>query len=77
MRKILKRLQLKISPPWKRKQSTPRGTKSPTQNKPKEKHAATHINQANKDLEKLKNKHTETTELLKLKILQKESVQNI
>ena len=28
----------------------------------------------NKDLEELKNKHTETTQLLKLKILQKESV---
>jgi len=29
MRKFLKRLQLKISPTWKRKQSSPRGTKSP------------------------------------------------
>ena len=28
----------------------------------------------NKDLEELKNKHTETTQLLKLKILQKESI---
>ena len=28
----------------------------------------------NKDLEELKNKHTETTQLLKLRILQKESV---
>ena len=28
----------------------------------------------NKDLEKLKNKHTETTQLLKLKILWKESI---
>ena len=28
----------------------------------------------NKDIEELKNKHTETTQLLKLKILQKESV---
>ena len=28
----------------------------------------------NKDLEELKNKHTETTQLLKLKIPQKESV---
>ena len=28
----------------------------------------------NKELEKLKNKHTETTLLLKLKILQKESI---
>ena len=29
---------------------------------------------SNKDIEELKNKHTETTPLLKLKILQKESV---
>ena len=28
----------------------------------------------NKDVEELKNKHTETTQLLKLKILQKESI---
>ena len=28
----------------------------------------------NKDLEELKNKHSETTQLLKLKILQKESI---
>ena len=28
----------------------------------------------NKDLEELKNKHKETTQLLKLKILQKESI---
>ena len=28
----------------------------------------------NKDLEELKNKHTETTQLLKLKIFQKESI---
>ena len=28
----------------------------------------------NKDLEELKNKHTETTQLLKIKILQKESI---
>ena len=28
----------------------------------------------NKDLEELKNKHTETTQLLKLKILQKKSI---
>ena len=28
----------------------------------------------NKDLEELKNKHTETTQLLKLKILYKESI---
>ena len=31
-------------------------------------------NQFNKDLEELKNKHAETTQLLKLKILEKESI---
>ena len=41
-------------------QSSPRGTKSPIQDKPKEKHAKTHTNQTNKDLEELKNKHTKT-----------------
>ena len=30
-------------------QSNPRGTKSPLQDKPKEKHAKTHTNQTNKD----------------------------
>ena len=30
-------------------QSSPRGTKSPIQNKPKEKHAQTYTNQTNKD----------------------------
>ena len=40
MRKFLKRLQLKISPTWKRKQSSPRGIESPIQDKPKEKHAS-------------------------------------
>ena len=30
-------------------QSSPRGTKSPIQDKPKEKHAKTHANQTNKD----------------------------
>ena len=30
-------------------QSSPRGTKSPTQDKPKEKHTKTHTNQSNKD----------------------------
>ena len=39
MRKLLKRLELKISPTWKRVcQSSPRGAKSPIQDKPKEKH---------------------------------------
>ena len=42
-------------PPWKRKQSGPRGKKDiqdilyPIQDKPKEKHAKTHTNQTNKD----------------------------
>ena len=49
MRQFFKRLQLKISPTWKRKQATPRGTESPTWNKPKEKYAKTHTNQTNKD----------------------------
>ena len=40
MRKFLKRLQFKISPTWKKKQPiNPRGTKSPIQDKPKEKQA--------------------------------------
>ena len=30
-------------------QSSPRGTKSPIQDKPKEKHTKTHTNQTNKD----------------------------
>ena len=42
MRKFLKRLYLKISPTWKRKQSIKsRGTKSPIQDKLKEKHTKT------------------------------------
>ena len=53
MRKFLKRLQLKISPTWKRKQSTSsKGTESPTQDKPillKENHTRTNNNQTNKD----------------------------
>ena len=48
MRKFLKRLSLKISPTWKRKQSI-KGTKSPIQDKPKEKHVKAHTNQTNKD----------------------------
>ena len=40
----------KISPTWKRKeQSRPRGTKSPIQDKTKEKHTKAHTNQTNKD----------------------------
>ena len=53
MRKFLKRLQLKISPTWKRKQSSPRCTKSPKQDKPKEKHNKTHTS-----LTKTKHKKT-------------------
>ena len=53
MRKFLKRLQLKISPTWKgNSQSSPRGTKSPIQDKPKEKQDKTHTNQTNKDKHK-------------------------
>ena len=36
-------------------QSSPRGTKSPIQNEPKEKHAKTHTNQTNKDKTQRKN----------------------
>ena len=52
MRKFMKRLQLKISPTWKRKQSIK--SKSPIQDKPKEKHKA-HTNQTNKDQTQRKN----------------------
>ena len=49
MGKFLKRLYLKISPNGKgNSQSSPRGTKSPIQDKHKEKHAKTHTNQTNK-----------------------------
>ena len=50
MRKFLKRLYLKIFPTWKRVcQSSPRGAKSPIQDKSMEKHVKTHTNQSNKD----------------------------
>ena len=49
IRKICKRLQLKISPTWKRKQSSPRGTNSHIQDKPNEKYAKTDGDQTNKD----------------------------
>ena len=50
MRKFLKRLQLKSIPTWKgNSQPSPRGTKGPKQDKPKEKLAKTHANQTNKD----------------------------
>ena len=45
MRKFLKRLQLKISPTWKSKYSSPRGRKGPLQDKPKKKNTKTHTNQ--------------------------------
>ena len=48
MRKFQKRLQLKISQ-RREGNSQSRGTKSPIQNKPKEKHTKTHTNQGNKD----------------------------
>ena len=56
MRKFLKRLQLKISPTWKRKQATPRGTKSPIQEKQRVfLLGETHTNQTNKDQAQRKN----------------------
>ena len=46
MRQFFKRLQLKISPTWKgNSQSSPRGSRSPIQNKPKDKDSKTHTNQ--------------------------------
>ena len=48
MRKFLNRLWLNIFPTWKRKQSSPRGTKSPIQDKPKEEFAKNHTNQTTK-----------------------------
>ena len=39
---------------------SPRVARSTIQDKPKEKHIKTHTSQTNKDLEELKNKHTET-----------------
>ena len=47
--KIFEEIRVEISPTWKRKQSNPRGTKSPIQDKFKEKHAKAHTNQTNKD----------------------------
>ena len=41
--------EMKFSQTWKGKQSSPRGTKSPIQDKPKEKHAKIHTTQTNKD----------------------------
>ena len=56
MRRFLKRLQLKISPTWKRKQSIKsKRHKTPIKDKPKEKHAKTHTNQTNKDNTQRKN----------------------
>ena len=55
MRRFLKRLQLKNSPTWKRKQSSPRGGTSPILDKPKEKHTKAHTNQTNKDQTQIKN----------------------
>ena len=58
MRKILKRLELKISPKEVgegNSQSNPRGPKSPIQDKPKEKQTMTHTNQTNKDYTQSKN----------------------
>ena len=48
--KIFEEIIVETSPTWKRNsQSRARGTKSPIQDKPKEKHAKTHTNQSNKD----------------------------
>ena len=49
MKKFLKRLWLKVSPTWKKNESSPRGAKCPIQDKLKEKQAKTHTKQANKD----------------------------
>ena len=49
MRKVLQRLQLKIPQHGKgNSQSSPRDTKSPVQDKPKEKNAKTHTDQTDK-----------------------------
>ena len=54
--KILEEIIVETSPTWKRNsQSRARGTKSPIQDKPKEKHAKTHTNQSNKDQTQRKN----------------------
>ena len=48
--KIFEEAIVENSPTWKgNSQLSPRGTKSPIQVKPKEKHAKTHTNQTNKD----------------------------
>ena len=48
-KKNFKRLQLKTSLLWERKQSSPESEESPIQDKSKEKHAKTHINQTIKN----------------------------
>ena len=52
MRKFLKEIIVENFPNIEKgnSQSTQRGTKSPIQDKPKEKHAKTHTNQTNKRL---------------------------
>ena len=47
-KKIFEEIIVEKFPNWK-SQSSPRGTKSPIQDKPKEKHAKTHTHQTNKD----------------------------
>ena len=47
--KILEEIIAENFPNMKRKQSSPRGTKSAIQDKPNEKHAKTHTNQTKKD----------------------------
>jgi len=47
--KIFEEIIVENFPNMEGSQSSPRGTKSPIQDKPKEKHAKTHINQTNKN----------------------------
>ena len=47
--KIFEEIIVETFPNMVKSQSSPRGTKSPIQDKPKEKHAKTHTNQTNKD----------------------------
>ena len=47
--KIFEEIRVENFPIWKRKESSPRGTKSPIQDKTKKKHAKMHTNQTNKD----------------------------
>ena len=48
LRNVLKKLYLKISPKWEKKQSI-KSKESPIQDKSKEQHVEIHTNQANRD----------------------------